>query len=196
MSINTPKFKAGFPNLLKAKRNELNGKDEYSVVALFPKGTDMTAMQKAAQAAIVAKWGEDKTKWPKNLKSPFRKHEEKEKVDEKTGNKSYPPGFEEGGIFINLKSANKPQCVERNSNGDLEEIIDSSKIYGGCILMASVNAFAYDQLGNKGVSFGLNNILKVSDGERFGGKNSAADDFAQVATGPVNKQDVNSLFND
>jgi hypothetical protein len=41
-----------------------------------------------------------------------------------------------------------------------------------------VNAYAYDQAGNKGVSFGLNNIMLLEKGESLGGsKPSAAADF-------------------
>jgi hypothetical protein len=52
-----------------------------------------------------------------------------------------------------------------------------------------LNAYAYDQAGNKGVSFGLNNIMLVSKGQSLGGaKPSAAADFGIVkgaAAAPV-----------
>jgi hypothetical protein len=42
----------------------------------------------------------------------------------------------------------------------------------------SLNAYAYSQAGNNGVSFGLNNILLLKKGQPLGGsKPSAADDF-------------------
>jgi hypothetical protein len=190
MAINTPKFRASYPNLFKSKKNDLNGKDEYSVVALFPKGTDLSALKKVCEEAIKAKWGNEPKKWPPNLKTPFRNQSEKAKTDEVTGQTFLPPGHEEGGIFINLKSAQKPQIVKRNPNGDLEDIIDTSEIYAGCYLVASVNAFAYDQKGNKGVSLGLNNIMKVGDGDQISGKANAMSDFSSVAV----DSDASALF--
>jgi len=37
--LNTPEFRVAFPQVFTAKKNDLNGKDEYSVVALFPKAS-------------------------------------------------------------------------------------------------------------------------------------------------------------
>jgi hypothetical protein len=148
---------------------------EYAVVAVFPKGTDLSALKAAAQEACVDKWGADPKKWPKNLKNPFRKHEERK--DEETG--AMPEGYEEGGIFINLKSEkNKPQVV----GPDKVEIRDESEVYPGCWLRASVNAYAYQHAsGNAGVSFGLGNIQKVKDGDPLGNRTRAQDDFEPIA---------------
>jgi len=41
----------------------------------------------------------------------------------------------------------------------------------------SLNAFAYDRAGNRGISLGLNNIQKLADGERLDGRLKAEDDF-------------------
>jgi hypothetical protein len=54
--------------------------------------------------------------------------------------------------------------VDRN----LQEIIDAGEIYGGVWACVSVNAYAYDVKANKGVTFGLNGIQKIKDGESFG----------------------------
>ena len=62
-------------------------------------------------------------------------------------------------------------------------VIDPDDIYSGCICVASVTAFAYDQAGNKGVSFFLNSVLKLRDGDRLGGGGgggSAESDFAEA----------------
>lgn len=170
MSLVTPKFRASYPNLFKARKNELNGKDEYSVVALFPKGTDLTSLQKAAMEALVKKWGHDKAKWPQNLRSPFRKHEERMKEGK------LPDGYEVGGIFINLKSAQRPGVVDQN----VQPILDETQFYAGCFAIASTNAFAYDHKGNRGVAFGLGNVQKQGDGDPLGGRTRAEDDFQPI----------------
>lgn len=184
--IMTPVFRASYVKLLKAEKNNLNGKMEYSVVALFKKDADLTALKKAALDACIKKWGADKTKWPQKnpvtgaggVRSPFRDQAERGKLNEETGQMVLPPGYEAGAIFINLKSEQKPGVVDEN----VQDIIDASKIYSGCWMRATVNAFAYEQKGNAGVSFGLNNVQKHADGDPIGGnRTKATDDFAPIA---------------
>lgn len=175
-NVVTPKFKMGYPNLFKPRKNEMNRKDEYSVVALFDKGEDLSVLKKAAQEAIVKKWGADKSKWPQNLRTPFRDQGEKGKIDEVTGKKILPPGHEEGAIFLNLRSQQKPGVVDEN----VQPILDEQQLYAGCYARASVSCYAYDHLGNRGISFGLGNIQKVADGEPMGGKLKAEMEFAPI----------------
>jgi hypothetical protein len=188
-NVNTPKFRVSYPNVFKPRRNELNGKDEYSVVALFPKGADLSKLVEAAQKAMIAKWGPDKTKWPANIRSPFRKQEERAKnVD---GKIILPPGHEEGAIFLNLKSNQAPGVVDQQ----VQKIINEADFYAGCFAIASVNAFAYDQKGNRGVSFGLGNIQKVSEGEPLGNRAKPEQDFAPIAVeGGTAAADASDLF--
>jgi hypothetical protein len=174
-NINTPVFRVSYPNVFKARRNDLNGKDEFSVVALFEKGADLTALKKAAQEAIIAKWGPDQAKWPKNLRSPFR--DQAERAKDVDGKRILPAGHVEGAIFLNLKSSQRPGVVDQN----VQDIIDESQFYAGCFARASVNAYAYDQKGNRGVSFGLGNIQKVRDGEPLGNRAKPEQDFAPIA---------------
>ena len=44
----------------------------------------------------------------------------------------------------------------------------------------SLNFYAFNSNGNKGIACGLGNIQKVRDGEPLGGKSTAADDFATL----------------
>lgn len=173
-NINTPTFRVSYPNVFKARKNELNGQDEYSVVALFKKGEDLSALKKAAQEAIIAKWGPDQAKWPKNLRSPFR--DQAERAKEVDGKRILPAGHEEGAVFLNLKTRQRPGVVDQN----VQDIIDESQFYAGCYARASVNAFAYDQKGNRGVAFGLGNIQKVKDGEPLGNRAKPEQDFAPI----------------
>lgn len=178
----TPAFRASFPNLFQARKNDLNGKEEYSVVAIFSKGEDISQLEKACEQAMIKKWGSDSSKWPKPLRTPFRKHEEKAK--DVNGKQVLPDGFEEGGIYVNFKSNQKPQVVDEN----VQDVLDSSKIYAGCYLKASVNAYAYDTKGNRGVSFGLGNVQFIKDGDPMGTRSRAVDDFAPVKTSSENSQ--------
>jgi len=159
----TPEFRVSYPKVFKPERNDLNGSDEYSVVALFKKGEDLSKLKAIAKAAVEDKWGTDEKKWPKNLRMPFRDQAERTKTDE-DGNEYLPDGYEAGAIFLNLKSQKRPGLV----NGRNEDIIDESDFYGGCFARAQVNAKAYDKNGNKGVSIYLNHVQKTRDGDSFG----------------------------
>ena len=50
--------------------------------------------------------------------------------------------------------------------------------YSGCYARVSVNFYAFNSNGNRGIACGLGNIQKVRDGEPLGGRSSAADDFS------------------
>ena len=176
MPLITPKFRVSFPNLFKAQHNKLSGKDEFTVVALFPKDADLSALKKAAHDACVKKWGPNEKTWPKNIRSPFRDQGEKAKEND-AGKVVLPSGHVAGAIFMNFKSKERPGVV----GPDLQPIIDPSEIYAGCYARAAVTAFAYDQAGNRGVSFGLNNIQKMGDGDHFGGRTKAEDDFTAIS---------------
>lgn len=182
-NVLTPPFRVSYPNVFKPRHNDLNGKDEYSVVALFKKGEDLSALKKAAEAAVIEKWGSDKSKWPTNLRSPFRDQKERAKDG------ALPAGYEEGAIFINLKSSQRPGVVDQK----VQDIIDESDFYAGCYARATIGAYAYDQKGNRGVAFGLGNIQKVKEGEPLGNRTKATDDFAPIE-GAEEGQDASSLF--
>lgn len=53
--------------------------------------------------------------------------------------------------------------------------------YSGCYARVSLNFYAFNSNGNKGVACGLGNIQKIRDGESLGGRSSATDDFSTVA---------------
>ena len=60
----------------------------------------------------------------------------------------------------------------------LADSVQAVEVYSGCYARVSVNFYAFNSNGNRGIACGLGNIQKVRDGEPLGGKSSAADDFA------------------
>ena len=54
----------------------------------------------------------------------------------------------------------------------------NSEVYSGVYGRASINFYAFNSNGNKGIACGLNNLQKIRDGEPLGGKPRAEDDFA------------------
>lgn len=166
-TVITPVAIATYANVWKA-RPSLNPErgDQYSIVLVFPKGTDLSPLQKAAKLAVSKKWGD---KPPSSLKNPFRKGD----VD-----KPDDPTFK-GAIFITARTNNKPGIVDSK----VQPILDEMDFYSGCKCRASVYAMAYDQKGSKGVTFLLNNLQKVADGDRLAGRKKAEDEFDDTDDG-------------
>lgn len=159
----------------------------------------MTQLQQAAEKAVIDKWGADKSKWPARLRTPFRNQSEKAKRDAQ-GELTFPPGHEDGGIFVNIKTSKKPAVVDESVQPitDLEQ----QKFYAGCWAIAAVNAYAYDNKGNAGVAFGLESLQKVADGDPLGGRTAPEDVFAPIATEApaaagqsAGASDAGSIFN-
>jgi hypothetical protein len=175
IKILTPKARLSFPNLFRARAVEEGKEPTFSCTLLFSPEAQQTpefaAMKAAAASVVTAKWGQNV---PANLRSPFRKAEEKADKE----------GYEPGWVFINCSSKQRPGVVQNTPTG-LQKVIDENEVYPGCWVIASLGPYAYDQKGNKGVSFGLNNVLKVGDGDALGGRSRAEDDFAGVAAPPA-----------
>ena len=158
------------------------GKPKFGCALVFAPGADLTSLKKAALAAAEAKW-------PGKVADMIAKHKASIaaggpflfRLPFRTDAKD---GYPEGATFINVRTERKPQCVyaHASAGSDKPEIIADDKIaevlYAGCRVRASLNAFAYDTKGNKGVSFALNNIQKLADGERLDSRTAAIDEFA------------------
>lgn len=142
------------------------GTPKYSVSLIIPKSDTKTiaAINAAVDAAIkdgAAKFG---GKIPNKvaLKLPLRDGDI-EREDE-----AYKDSY-----FVNANSTTAPQIVDRS----VQPILDRAEVYSGCYARVSVNFYAFNSNGNRGIACGLGNIQKVKDGEPLGGRTSAADDF-------------------
>lgn len=147
------------------------GTPKYSVSLIIPKSDKVTVekIKKAIQAAYEE--GQSKLKGNGKtvpalsvLKTPLRDGDLERPDDEAYAN-SY---------FINANSATAPGIVDADRN----TIIDRSEVYSGVYGRASINLYAFNSNGNKGIVCGLNNLQKIKDGEPLGGKSRAEDDFA------------------
>lgn len=146
------------------------GAPKYSVSLIIPKSDKVTVekIKKAIQAAYEE--GQGKLKGNGKtvpalsvLKTPLRDGDLERPDDEAYAN-SY---------FINANSATAPGIVDADRN----TIIDRSEVYSGVYGRASINLYAFNSNGNKGIACGLNNLQKIKDGEPLGGKSRAEDDF-------------------
>lgn len=147
------------------------GAPKFSVSLIIPK-SDTKTLEKI-KAAIQAAYEEGQGKLKGNgksvpalsvLKTPLRDGDAERPDDEAYAN----------AYFINANSATAPGIVDADRN----PILDRSEVYSGVYGRASINFYAFNSNGNKGIACGLNNLQKIRDGEPLGGKSRAEDDFA------------------
>ena len=168
----TPVGKLSFPTLLVPRAMAgapADAEKKYSTTLLIPPKADISALKAAAAAAAKEKFGDN---MPKKLKSPFLD------VSDMEGDrgKTYADEFD-GWVAIRLTSKRKPEVV----NARLMSVTDENEIYAGRWAKISVRAFAYDMQGNKGVSFGMNNVqLLDHDTPIAGSAVRAQDEFEAV----------------
>lgn len=146
------------------------GVPKYSVSLIIPK-SDTKTIEKI-QAAIQAAYDEGQGKLKGNgksvpalsvLKTPLHDGDAERPDDE-----AYADSY-----FINANSGTAPGIVD----ADRQPILDRSEVYSGVYGRASINFYAFNSNGNKGIACGLNNLQKIKDGEPLGGKSRAEDDF-------------------
>ena len=159
LNVNEPKVPLG------------GGTPKYSVSIIIPKSDTVTVEK--IKAAIQAAYTEGESKLKGNsktlpaletLKTPLRDGDKERKGDE-----AYKDAY-----FVNANSTTKPGVVD----ADRQPILDSSELYSGIIGRASINFYAFNSNGNRGIACGLNNIQKLADGTPLGGHSRAEDDFA------------------
>ena len=146
-----------------------DSKPKYSVSIIIPKSDKETVkrINAAVDAAIeegIAKFGGKKPN-KAALKLPLRDGDT-ERDDEVYKN----------AYFVNANSTTAPQIVDRAVN----PILDREEVYSGCYARVSINFYAYNTNGNKGIACGLGNIQKIADGEPLGGRSNAKDDFSSL----------------
>lgn len=184
----TPEFRVGWPNVFEAvKVNPTDKTAKYGVMAIFQvaesekskaAGTKVVSIEDLKQLCrdvAIEKFGADRTKWPA-LKFPFRDGNVETSYKDKDG-------FGPGTIFVSLQSINKPGVVEAwadKATGKPALLGAQSDFYAGCYARAEVNAYYWTFMGKQGVSLGLQNLQKLRDGERFGGRGNAADAFTPI----------------
>ena len=164
------KTRWSYANVWQAK--SINGSaPKYSVSLIIPKSDTKTVT--AVKNAIQAAYEEGQSKLKGNsksvpaltaIKTPLRDGDAERPDDE-----AYKDCY-----FINANSATAPGIVDAARN----PIIEHSEVYSGVYGRASINFYAFNSNGNRGIACGLNNLQKISDGEPLGGKTRAEDDFA------------------
>lgn len=165
--IITPVFRVSYAHIWTPTQSDA-GKDVYSVTAIFNPDADLKALRELEAEVRKSKWPNAKP--TDKFKSPFREGTWEEYDLDK--NPEYA-----GKIIATFRSYGRPVGVV---GPDRQPIVDQKLFYSGCFAIASVTAYPYERQGNKGVSFGLANIMKMRDGDPLAGSHNAEVDFKEV----------------
>ena len=174
-------LRISYVTLAHAKPDD-HGVNKFSLQGLVPK-TDKALVQKLRKliyAAILqcplAKDNEEKAKKLMNnpqFKIPLRDADAEDRES---------PEYK-GMFFFNSSTNDKkgrPGCVLKNGTKltDPDEIMD--ELYSGCWAQVSITAYYFDNSGNKGIAFALNNVMKWKNDTRLDGSVEAEDEFADL----------------
>ena len=184
--IITPVFRLSYPHVWEPVFNQLAKREEYSIQMLFDKKEKAGLNAMAALVGELIAW----KGWGKEARKPF--------IDGDTKKDSA------GVLYSEKNPCNKGMIILRSWSKQAPGVLDPTgkhpitqhdEIYGGCYCKAQLNAYAYEQAGNKGVSFGLLHLQKVKDGEPFGNRTRAEDAFAPVENaGEIESSSDESMF--
>ena len=184
-----------YVHLFTPRQNSPTDKAKYSVSLIIPK-SDKALVEKI-KAGIAAAYNGGVQRFGGALpprgtwRNPLRDGDLEKPADE-----AYKDSW-----FINAQSQTKPGIVKPDPSGlsKYVPITDEEELYSGCYGYAAVNFFAYNNAGNKGISAGLNNVLKTRNGDFLGGRVSADADFDDVDLSALNQApgttaDDNDIF--
>ena len=179
-----------YPHFLTPYKSDFQDKEKYSCVILIDKkDTEQLKnlnlfLKQIAQWAMTERWNNIK---PPEGFMPLRDGDALRK-----GGTPYPESYQ-GYYILNCSSTNAPGLRDEYK----KEVTDERKFYPGCVCHISVDFFAYNKNGNKGITTRLVNVMFVRDGERLGGDPTADEDFASfpVAT-PAPAEDMDFGISD
>ncbi len=169
-TITTGKARASYVNVFTPQEPVGGGEPKYSVTLLIPK-TDVTTLN-AIYAEIERAKQEGVSRvfngtMPANVNLPIHDGDGLKQNGEPFGEEC------RGCMVLRTSSKNQPTVVDIN----VQPILNSRDVYSGCYVRASVDFFAYNQGGNRGISCGLNAVQKIEDGEPLVSRVTAQEAF-------------------
>lgn len=163
----TGRVRLSYCYLAKSRAND-RGEEKFSTTVLLPKSDVATykALKAAEGVAARKKFPGKDEGFYAALPTTIYDGNGRRKNGEAFG-----PECKDHWVFTSA-SSDRPGCVDENLQPLMEPI--KSGDYG----RVSVNAYGFDTAGNRGVSFGLQNVQLLERGESLGGRTDAATDFA------------------
>ena len=153
-----------YPNLFKARLNQLSGKAEYSVVVLIEKGEGGAATLQTVKEAI--KEIATKAELRKGSRNPLKDGDEDD-------------GPHPGYWYFNAKcNEDYPPLVVDGARNPVDA---KAGWTGGDWGNVKVTLYAYNKGGNSGVGVSLRGVQFTRKGEPFGNGGTRPDEFPQSA---------------
>ena len=174
VNLTTPECILMYPAVFEAKFNDLKKKDEWTVTMLFDKTTnDMAKLKAGMVQAAKNEFGVDI-----DLKSlDLRRIQDGDKPTS-TG-KDRPAACKGMWVVKAATRLSQPGVVDKALN----KILDPSEIYSGVYAHVNVTIKAYKGPQGDGVTFYLNHVQKVKDGEALTGGPKSEDVFEALDLG-------------
>lgn len=178
MAITTDPVRCSYPQLFTPRAVQAGATPKYGIVLMFDKKNKeqmdcLKLLRDEAQQVLEDKWPDEK----KRPRIPVLGHDRSpiKDCDKALNNQGVPlveqnPEYE-GHYIIRANTTQPPLVVD----GNKQEVLDPNKIYGGCWVKANINAYAYNQDTNQGVTFGLNGVQFHHDDDSFGGGRPSID---------------------
>ncbi len=164
--VRTPVFRVSFPKVFEPEKTA-TGNDKYSLVMLFDKKEDLTELNAMIKRVVLEKYPDGDL--PKCADgTPFI---EPRKDGDDRDYAGYP------GSWVYTASSQFPPGI---LGEDKLPIMNQREFYAGCYAIATVNAYCWEHKKKFGVSVGLQNLMKIKDGESLAGGASAESDFAEI----------------
>lgn len=168
--ITGPNTRMSYLNAWEAKSIN-GGTPKFSVSLIIPKSDAKTVAK--IEAAIQAAYEEGQSKLKGNGKSVPALSAIKTPLRDGDVERPDDPAYANA-YFVNANSTTAPGIVDADCN----PIITRSEVYSGVYGRASINFYAFNTNGNRGIACGLNNLQILRAGEPLGSKASAESDFA------------------
>ena len=158
-----------------ANPKQANAEPKYQTTLLIPKTDTATyndilqSMNAAYEAAVAGDW--------KGLRPQLKNALIYDGDGTRTDGSAFGPECK-GHWVITASTKRKPQVVDI-SNVNVE--LAPQDIYSGMYARVTLNFFAFNTNGNKGIGCGLGNVMKTRDGDPLAGGATAAQDFEGIA---------------
>lgn len=177
--ILSPILRVSFCNVWKPRKDT----DKYDITGIMDLPKQLSEKDKGRWNSIKQMMIEAKQEqWPK-LKSPVlctvrtvKGYKTDDFFSDPLDGEKYPEYMNK--IIIKaMSSGRQPEII----GPEKEEIIDTKEFYSGCYAILSLTAFAWENSGKKGVSLGVQHIMKIKDGTPFvGSAGKAAEHFEGI----------------
>ena len=137
-----------------------NSPEKYTVSLIIPKSEEKTIKKIQEAIALVKQDAVEKHGkgfvTSKGFRFPLKDGDEEMPEDS-----AYADSY-----YLNVSSNDQPKMID----GRKKEITDKKEIYSGCYANVSLNAYFYKRDSSKGITFAINGLQKVADGEPLDGR--------------------------